>query len=191
MEKFIDLPDIEEYFSELLGSVNVRTYEGRKVFRFNSIRTEMAIFDPLVLIDWVAVDDIDRILALSPRSIDRIELVNSPYIKGNITYGGIISFVSEHNDFAGIDLPVSGTFLNYKFLEDCSQRIFKVPATLNFPDARNTVYWNPELRLNEEGKATIHITMPDTPGKYLILLRGMNMEGNLFCLEKEIEVSGR
>ena len=42
---------------------------------------------------------------------------------GNITYGGIISFVSRKNNFAGIDLPKSGTFISYSFLEDCTETI--------------------------------------------------------------------
>jgi hypothetical protein len=188
MEKYIDLPTVEEYFSELLGSVNVRKFEGRKIFRFNSTRTEMTIFDPLVLIDMVAVNDIEKVLAMSPRLIDRIELVNAPYVKGNITYGGIISFFSKNNDFAGIDLPASGTFINYQFLSEISESLPAGPNPENTPDARNTVYWNPDLKTGKDGSAQISFTMPETPGKYLILLTGIGYSGESFIVRKEIEV---
>jgi hypothetical protein len=188
MEKYIDLPSVEEYFSELLGSVNVRKFEGRKIFRFNSIRTEMTIFDPLVLIDMVAVNDIEKVLAMSPRLIDRIELVNAPYVKGNITYGGIISFFSKNNDFAGVDLPSSGTFINYQFLSASQESMPAGPNPENIPDARNTVYWNPDIKTEGDGSARISIRMPATPGKYLILLTGIGYSGDCFTLRKEIEV---
>jgi hypothetical protein len=190
LETYIDLPTLEDYFYELVGAVNVRKRQGSKHFMFNTTRPEMAIYDPLVLIDWVAVDDIDRILAISPREIDRIELVNSPYIKGNITYGGIISFVSKRNDYAGIDLPASGTFVNYKFFEECSMNIHSGTLPANLPDSRNTVYWDPDVQINENGLTEIIFTAPDTPGKYIILLRRMDLAGEEVIVSKEIEVIG-
>ena len=75
----------------------------------------MAIYDPLVMIDWVAVSDNESILGTPTQSISRIELVNAPYIKGDMIYGGIISIISKKGDFAGIDLPRNGIFINYKF----------------------------------------------------------------------------
>ncbi|MDP1621302.1 MAG: hypothetical protein Q8M08_03090 [Bacteroidales bacterium] len=184
MDKYIDLPTLEEYFTQLPSVVMLRKIQGRKQFRFYTVQSEMSMYDPLLLVDWVAVNDIERILAMSPFDVERIELVNAAYVKGNITYGGIISFVSKKNDFAGIDLPTSGTFVNYRFLEDCSDTALPVAAQANIPDARNTVYWNPAIQTNEEGAASISFTAPDTPGKYYILLRGMRPTGGIILTEK-------
>jgi hypothetical protein len=190
MDKYIDLPTIEEYFNELPLEVKVRKSQGRKHFRFYTDRAEMTIYDPLVLVDWVAIDDIDRVLAMQPKALDRIELVNSPYIKGNITYGGIISFVSKNNDFAGIDLPSSGTFINYKFLEECSSNNSTEPLPANLPDSRNTVYWDPDVKILDKGPTGITFTAPDTPGKYIILLRAMTPSGEQVVGREEFEVAG-
>lgn len=190
MEKYIDLPTLEEYFTELTVMVKVKKSQGRKQFRFFTSQAEMSMFDPLVLVDWVAVDDIEKILTMSPLDIDRIELVNAPYIKGNITYGGIISIVSKKNDFAGIDLPTSGTFVNYRFLEACTK--IRPPDSLpvNIPDSRNTVYWNPSVQTNDAGAASISFPAPDTPGNYLILLRRITPAGEVLVVKKVIEVMG-
>jgi hypothetical protein len=188
MDTYIDLPTIEDYFNELLGAVSIKKNKGHKVFRFVSGRIEMTIYDPLVLIDWVAVNDAEKILALSPKAIDRIELVDAPYVKGNITYGGIISFVSRKNDFAGIDLPASGTFVNYKFLEQCFQNISSGPVPENVPDSRNTVYWNPDVRTDDRGSAELLFTAPDTPGKYIAMLTEMGLQGEIIKVVKEFEV---
>ena len=192
MEKFIDLPTIEEYFSELVGAVNVRKFEGRKVFRFNSPKTEMLIFDPLILIDWVAVDDIERILAMAPRAIERIELVNAPYIKGNITYGGIISFVSRKGDFAGIDLPSSGTFVNYQFFNNNKEYREININNQNLPDSRNTIFWDPSININEEGLTSVTLKAPATPGKYYIIIQGIDINsGDYIYQKKEFKVNGK
>jgi hypothetical protein len=188
MEKYIDLPTVEEYFNELPVAVKVRKSDGVKHFRFYTTRTEMTIYDPLVMVDWVAVDATDKVLAMAPGAIDRIELVNAPYIKGNITYGGIISFVSKNNDFAGIDLPTSGTFVNYKFLEDCPAQVPAGPLPSNLPDSRNTLYWNPDVKKGTLGSADFSFTAPDTPGKYIILLRGIDSAGEQVIAKGEFEV---
>jgi len=173
LEKYIDLPTLEDYFSELAISVKVRKSQGRKHFRFSSEQADMAIYEPLVLIDWVAVENMEKILAMDPRNIDRVELVNAPYVKGSITYGGIVSFVSKNNDFAGIDLPASGTFINYSFLEECQWDATPENLPENIPDTRNTVHWDPDLALDENGTATITFPAPDTPGSYTIVLKEM------------------
>lgn len=189
LDDYIDLPTLEEYFNELPMTVKVKKNQGRKFFSFYNSQSEMSIYDPLVLIDWVAVDDIDRVLAMSPREIERIELINTPFVKGEIIYGGIISFVSKNADFAGIDLPNSGTFINYSFLEICNPVMPSENLNTIYPDSRNTIYWNPALETNIKGKTEIIFTAPETPGKYVVLLRTLDRTGNISGYKTEFEVS--
>lgn len=189
MDKYIDLPKFEDYFAETPIAVKLRKIGGKKHFVFYNTHPEMTIYDPLVLVDWVAVNDMDKILAMSPLEIARIELVSSLYIKGNIIYGGIISFVSKKNNFAGIDLPSSGTFVNYKFLDDCAEQIQSNPASLNIPDSRNTVFWNPEFKLNNGGDTSVSFLAPDTPGRYCILLRELTPAGEKVLARETIVVT--
>ena len=136
----------------------------------------MGIFAPLVLIDFVAIDDMEKILKIPPQAISSIELVNEPYVKGDITYGGIVNILSKKNDFAGIDLPSSGVFINFSFLSpDCIDTGQQEASGL--PDARNTVYWNPTLKLDGRNTTEILIPTSDTPGRYSVLLRGISNSG--------------
>jgi hypothetical protein len=187
IDKYIDLPTLEEYFNELPVSVKVRKSQGKKRFIFMSTQAEMMIYDPLVLIDWVAVDDPERVLAVYPQNIASIELVNSPYIKGNIIYGGIISIHSKRGDFAGIDLPASGMFINYSFLHGQESKIQQDHPD-NIPDARNTVFWEPALVLDDRGSAEISFMTPDTPGRYEIVVRGIGKDGRIVSGRAGFEV---
>ena len=191
MDKYIDLPTLGEYFTELPVAVKLRKTAGKREFRFYTTQPDMALYAPLMLVDWVAVNNIEKILAMSPQEINRIELIDSLYIKGEITYGGIVSFVSKKNDFAGIDLPTSGTFVNYRFLEEFNENTLPDTIPWNIPDARNTVYWNPAVQTNPEGAAKVTFKAPDTPGKYTILLREITPSGEMLLTEESFVVTDR
>jgi hypothetical protein len=148
----------------------------------------MVIYDPLVLIDWVAVEDIDRILAMPPREIERIELINAPYFKGPMIYGGVINFISRKNDFAGIDLPESGIFIHYDFISPTFIVLEAQAPPDHMPFIRNTLFWDPDLPISPAGKTEISFTAPDNPGVYLILFRGTDRKGKEIMSSARIEV---
>jgi hypothetical protein len=179
LDDYIQLPTVEEYFNELPTLVKVRKRQDEKYFKVLGTQTELSDFEPLVMVDLVAIDDPAKVLAISPANISRIEVVNNLYVKGEQTYGGIINFISKKGDFAGIDLPSSGIFINYAFFaEKNHDQTFKLPQ--HTPDTRNTLYWQPQLLLNKNQSAKLSFTTSDTPGRYLIILNGINLQGEEF-----------
>lgn len=176
-DNYIDLPTLSEYFTELPGTAKLRRVNGKRCFKFLSTQPDMALYTPLMLLDYVAVNDIEKILAVSPQAIDRIELVNAVFMKGGVTYAGIVSFLSKKGDFAGVDLPTSGKFLNYRFItvNESPTEMRETPA--HFPDARNTLYWNPRMLITESGHCAIRFSLPDTPGSYVIRIQKLSSSG--------------
>jgi hypothetical protein len=179
-DKYIQLPTLEEYFNELPMEVKIKERQGRKYFKFLSPLAEMMVFDPLILVDWVVVTETDKILDLSPQKISRIEIVNKPYVKGNLTYGGIISILSRDGDFAGIDLPASGVFINYGFLAHDRIENLNYPVAKHLPDSRNTLFWEPDIALDSLDAGNISFITADTPGDFLIILRGIGRQGEIY-----------
>jgi hypothetical protein len=189
IDKYIQLPTLEDYFFELPTFVKVRKRHGEKYLKVIGSQAEMTFFDPLIMVDWVAIDDPAKILAIQPQDVERIEFVYEPYVKGDVTYGGIVSIISKRGDFAGIDLPASGKFINYRFLAEESTCRKSEPAIANIPEVRNTLFWEPNLELNAIDGAGITFTTPDTPGRYLILLNGVTRDGYNVTYKKEFDVS--
>ena len=187
LDKYIQLPTIEEYFNELPSQVKVRKRKGESYFAVQG-NANLSFFDPLVLIDWVAVDEPSKILAVSPQNISRIEVVNEDYVKGGQTYGGIISIISKKGDFAGIDLPSTGIFINYHFLNEnkCVEKNKYTDA--NMPDSRNTILWKPDISLQKSKVEKIVFTAPDTPGKYSMVFEGVTTNGEVFSVTSSFEV---
>ena len=177
-DDYINLPKLEEYFIEVVPQVSVRRSGGVRRLVLLGEHPELAIYPPLLMIDGVAIFDVEAVLAVSPRLIDRVEIVNAPYIRGNVTFGGIISLISKNNDLGYIDLPSSGLLVNYRMLDlpltDTVQNGILDPR---LPDVRNTLYWNPGLELNSETAQRISFRTSDLKGSYEILIRGTDSTG--------------
>jgi hypothetical protein len=190
MDKFIDLPTLKEYFGEISQEVKVRERKGKSNFKFFGGAAGMIINDPLVLVDWVVINDINRVLAISPQKILKIETVNKPYIKGDLTYGGVISIISRDGDFAGIDLPASGIFVKYDFFSPVCAGITTVKRA-HIPDARNTLLWLPEINTGDNLLKRVGFITGDTPGHYVVVVRGVYSDGCVFSQSAGFEVTGK
>ena len=187
LDKYIQLPTLEEYFNELPSQVKVRKRKGESYFVIQG-STDLSFYDPLVLVDWVAVDEPSKILAVSPQNISHIEVVNEDYVKGGQTYGGIISIISKKGNFAGIDLPATGIFVNYRFLAE-NKCVEKAAFTALQPDTRNTILWKPDVRAPGNKIEKFVFIAPDTPGKYKVVFEGVSKEGETFSVSSEFEVN--
>jgi len=188
IDNYIQLPTLEEYFNGLPTLAKVRKRKGEKYFRVISEQNELADINPLTLVDLVAIDDPSRILSIPPASISRIEIVTGLYVKGDQTYGGIINIITKHGDFGGINLPSSGVFINYGFLSDSSRYPKTFTPLLHSPDTRNTLCWNPYFVINKGNRVMISFTTSDTPGRYLIILNGINTRGETLRQTAAFEV---
>ncbi len=180
IDNYIQLPTLEEYFTELPTFVKIRKHQGQKYFRITGPKTEVSAFKPLVMVDMVAIDDPDKVLAISPESLSRIEIVDDLYLKGDQTYGGIINFISRKGDFAGIDLPSSGIFVNFRFFSESDYHKDIAHLTWNIPDTRNTLFWEPMLKPDKNDSMNLSFLTSDTPGGYIIVLNGITLTGETF-----------
>lgn len=187
-DNYVQMPSLEDYFTELLNLAKVRIRQGKKYFKVLGPQTGLTDLDPLTLVDLLAIDNPAMVLAISPLNISRIEVVNQLYVKGDQTYGGIINIISRRGDFAGIDLPSSGVFLKYGFLADS----IYFPEILNqkkhIPDTRNTLYWESKLEISKSSTTKISFATSDTPGKYLVILNGINSKGEVLRQNYQIVV---
>lgn len=179
LNDYVPLPVLEDYFNELSVSVKVRKLHGRKYFAIQGTAPEMNIYQPLVLVDLVAVYDIDKVLSLSSNNISHVDIINEPYVKGNRIYGGIVSIFSKNNDFAVMDLPQSGLFIKYEFFSNQQPADNRI-TDRNIPDSRNTLYWNGNPGITDGSINTISFLTGDSQGRYDIVLSGVLLDGTAF-----------
>ena len=188
LNKYIAMPGLKDYIYELIPQLGIRHEGKRTTLKVLGVYSDLAIHDPLVLVDMVPIFDIDRVLELQPDKIERIEVVTVPYVRGDISFGGIVSLFSKKGDLAGIDLPSVGRFITYDMLS--REFATKAPDTKNqrIPDLRNCLYWNPELKLKGTQPSKISFNTGDCAGDYLIVVQGIDRTGKVKMVSEEIKV---
>jgi hypothetical protein len=66
---------------------------------------------------------------------------------------------------------------------------FKVPAeSKGEPDTRATVYWNPDVKVDEHGEASVSFPTTDVDGTYKVVIEGMTASGSPFRAVKYLKV---
>ncbi|MFA9389940.1 MAG: hypothetical protein ACERKD_09025 [Prolixibacteraceae bacterium] len=188
LKDFISLPTIEDYFKELVPMVNVKKEGGRKSFHVLGIYPELYIYDPLVMVDRVKINDVDGILGISPSSIDRIEVVLVPFLRGDVTYGGIIHFISKVNDFAQIELPDESLFVTYRLIDSLKSASFQEPVAEPLPFIGNILFWESSASFNDANNLSIQFNTGSEPGTYQLKLEGINQEKQVIQFNADIEI---
>jgi hypothetical protein len=56
------------------------------------------------------------------------------------------------------------------------------------PDYRNTLYWNPCVKPDKDGKARVEFWSSDNKADYIINIQGITTEGKTFSFQKILKV---
>jgi len=194
IDDYVRLPNLEEVFINLVPDVQFYKKRGENRIRILSDNASMAIYEPLIMIDHISVFDHEAVLALSPEKIDRIDLINEVYLKGNVAFGGVLAIYSKEGDLAGIDLPEGSYFFDYQSFypnQESGQTQWermKEAASGRVPDTRNTIYWTGALQLQRGRALEIPFRAPETPGEYVVLVRGVDPQGEVLAATARFRV---
>ena len=148
--------------------------------------------EALVFLNNVPNPDPAFIANLGSKQIRKIDLKKNHIIYGDIDIYGILSITTiQKNVYA----------LNPEFANISFQNIVQnIPVAINgsdiisnnilknIPDLRQTLYWNPELKIAENGTATIELYTSDLKGDYTIEVEGISKNGTIIHSNSTIEV---
>ena len=178
LDYYVPFDSLQQYFTDIPSWVSVKIRKGKRYFRLIGQQSELKVYDPLVLVDWVPVDDINRVLAIRPNNVKQIEIVNEAYVHGEIIYGGIINILTKNTDFGGLKFPESGMYLDFAFYDkphlQTSESVFK-----------NTKFWMP----NVSKDSTLDVSqflLPQLDGEYIIRYQRIDKNGKYSVEDKLI-----
>ena len=196
IDEFIDLPTLEEVFFELVPEVNIIKRKGvpQMIMTGNARNNaDLASYNPLVLVDRVPVSNLVDLLEVSPQKIQRIELINNLYVKGDIIFGGIVSIFSKKGDLGGVNLPANSSFYIFSGYDPKSDDKHEAyPESQHdprIPDLRNCLYWDPSVYINPGKNIRLEFYTSDSRGDYEIVVRALNMQGEV--MEKRFRFTVR
>jgi hypothetical protein len=174
-EKYIELPNIEEFINEIIHEATIIKEKGETSL-ISMKRTYLSNCPPLILLDNVHVNNDDQLLKIPLNRIEKVDVINQDYVVAGMRYYGIISIYSKNKNFAGLDLNKNSVFFTYDLFSDRNTG-YDYSIRLNdsrMPDRRNLLYWNPDIQLSADKKTTISFYTSDSKGDYIVYIRGKN-----------------
>lgn len=189
IDDYVMLPNLEEVFINLIPDLQIYRKQGKNRIRILSENSSIEVYNPLIMIDHISVFDHEALLALSPEKIQRIDLINDIYMKGSVTFGGVLAIHSRKGDMAGIDLPPSSYFFDYQSFHPLSPPVDASPVLgERVPDTRNTQLWAPDLLLQRGEQLELPLQAPSASGNYVVLVRALSPDGEVIAASAEFKV---
>jgi hypothetical protein len=180
VEKFTDLSSL----SAFLPGVRIRN--GGSHISMSLTSTVGTHTDGvLILVDGQAGNTLDNI---SPRDVESIEFMKSPVyagIYGIRGAGGVLLITTKKGSGTkDHDTSIVRHILPLKLTVNIARKFYspkynKPESTEKSIDMRTTVYWNPEVVTDENGKATVQYYNTDVPGNYQVVIEGTSVNGHL------------
>lgn len=183
MSDYITLTNIREVVKEILPDLILVKKNKRYSFRIvNNYPFQPFENQALILVDGVPVYDVENLLNVSSKDIEKIDIITTRYYFSENTFDGIISFVTKRGDLSALGNDNSvyrQVFDGYQhqydyYSPDYSSDSLKIS---HIPDFRNTLFWKPDLKSSVDGTASVEFYTSDEPGEYLILVEGLSSDG--------------
>jgi hypothetical protein len=194
LDDYISLPVMQEVFFELVPGIILRTRRGGYELKItNPLTGNFYEEPPLVMIDGVIINDLNVLAGLDPEKVEKIEVVQTPYLIGDLVLHGIVNVITRAGDFSDITMPEFAVVLPYRVIDD--PYVFSPPehnvepaAMRRIPDLRNTLYWNPSVKTDINGEADIEFFASDAEGVYTINIQGISADGEKNSVNKKFRI---
>ncbi len=183
LSKYIELTSLKEVVKEIIPGVSTVRKNDKVSFKlFYQYQSKPFENNPLVLVDGVPVYDLEKVLSISSKDLEKIDVFTTRYYISDIVMDGILHFVTKKGNLDVIDLDRSVYHVQYDLPEsrhDFYSPDYSTDKLLNdrIPDFRNTLYWNAEMHTDKTGKASMEFYSSDESGEYVITVEGISGDG--------------
>jgi len=195
-QQFLVFPVMEEMIREILPFVQHRKRGDKVTVRLILIEgtlNSIPLSEPLYIIDGVMSKNTDLFLSLKPSEILTVKVVRDKTKLsrlGAIGKNGVI-FVQTKNAI-GEKVMANGKLLTIEGLSkpvDFKLNDYAKNSNKRIPDFRSTIYWNPLVKTESNGRARVSFYTSDDVGEMIIKFQGITNEGIPFSSEKTISVT--
>ncbi|MDP4222898.1 MAG: hypothetical protein Q8868_06240 [Bacteroidota bacterium] len=194
LDDYISLPTMQEVFFELVPGIIIRERKsGYDLKITNPLTGNFYDEPPLVMIDGVIINDLKVLVDLDPETVEKIEVVKTPYLIGELVLHGIVNVITRSGDFSRVTMPEYAVILPYRVID--KPAVFTAPdysdeqgRLSRKPDFRNTLFWDPLVKTNSSGEAEVVFWTSDLPGMYEINIHGITADGKKIAGTKKFRV---
>jgi hypothetical protein len=181
LDDYTRFTTMEEVLREYIREVNV--FHPHNRFQIRVIGDKGFLEgDPLVLLDGIPIFDMNKVMAIDPLKIKRLDVIKDRYFWGPADAEGILSYASYKADLAGVEVDPHAIVMDYEGMQ--LQRVFYSPVydtdaqvSSHTPDFRSLLYWAPTVKTNTAGKNQLSFYTSDEEGKYVGVIQGITADG--------------
>lgn len=181
LDDFTRFTTMEEVLREYVSEVNI--VKPKNQYHIKTLGENGFLgSDPMVLVDGVPIFNTNKVIAMDPLKVRKLEDIRSRYFYGPTALDGIFSFTTYKGDMGGVEIDPHAVVLDYEGMQ--LQRKFYSPvydtdaqANSHMPDFRNVLYWLPSAGTDVKGKNQASFYTSDQPGKYIAIIQGITKNG--------------
>ena len=191
---FIQLNTVREVIKEIVPNVYTRKRDEKYSFRLLSdIEGQIFKNAPFVLVDGVPYNEVGNILDMRADDLHRIDVINLRYLIDGVIFDGILHFITHRGNLEVLDFDYS--IFRQAYTSMSRETTFNSPdyssevlINSRLPDYRNTLYWNPDLKTQQNGVAQFSFYTSDEASNFTILVEGISPDGKTGSISKVLNV---
>ncbi|SMC71764.1 carboxypeptidase-like regulatory domain-containing protein [Pedobacter nyackensis] len=138
-----------------------------------------------IILDGMRVepDFLDNIMPTDVQSIEVLKSIGNTAIYGSQGGGGVLVITTKTGNGASGSRFVPGIITynpkGYNLIREFYSPKYDATSPGTQPDLRSTVYWQPNIVTNTEGKAAFSFFNTDEAGTYRVVVEGIDVMGHL------------
>lgn len=191
---YLIMPTMEETLREIIPLLQHRWRKKSHELRIHLLDPDvMTEDDPLYFIDGVLSDNTDYFMSLKPEDVSSIKVIATQRklnTFGMIGKNGIVLVETKIPNNAS-KVPKSAAIFNATGLSgriSFNMKDLDVHNPGRTPYLRSTLYWNPDVRTDENGFASLSFYTADNTGKFRIVVDGTTVTSEDVFAQKQIDV---
>lgn len=170
IDKYIKLDNLKDYIKEVVPVLKLSQKDTK--IKVKGELAELTLFEPLILFNQFKIKDLQQLWDLNPELVSRIEVVTSPYIRGNIVYGGIVHIISKKGGASKIKFPEESILFEYELINPFKSFSGDTAVPPNIPKVTNTLFWDSNMKFDANKQMEIEFLTGSEPGRYVIKIEG-------------------
>ncbi|QLG46823.1 hypothetical protein [Costertonia aggregata] len=197
LDDYTRFKTVKETFVEIISNVWI-TYDknGSPLLSVRSLQPleNQTAYKSLVIVDGLALKDIQPLLEFDSRKIESIKIIRDKYVLGSQIFQGIVDIQTLENEFNENHKPeyfneitLSKPLVPKKYFKQSYDNKQADVEKGNIPDYRHQLLWLPNFKFNSS-KETIEFYTSDVTGDFEICIEGFTKNGTPVSLREMITV---
>lgn len=175
LDDYVRFHSVREVVVEIIPELRVSKAHGGSVLQMivqdPTLYRKNVLDNILIMIDGVAITDIDMLLGLDALLIKDVDIYKESMVMGKIVYNGMVNFITTNNYVSALKFSDNVRVVDFKGVS------FPVAYTSDDSPRRRLLWWHPSMDIPARGEEKLQIAAPSYPGLFKLVAEGISEQG--------------